>query len=298
MSDQVTFAHTLQFSTNVQHLLQQKGSKLRSAVMVGSHTGQGASPVEQIGAVAAQERTVRHGDTPILDTPHARRWVFPTDYEWGDMVDKQDIIRMLIDPKSPYTQAAVSAMNRKIDDVIIAAADGTATVGTISGGGNTTTEAFSNPGGTFTATSLSPLVLAEAWRRFANTNMNMEEEELYFVISPFQAQQLFGKTGTNQFTSQDFVNQKPLPNAMLPPFLGFNFIVSTRLTAVDADTTRCLAFAKSGIHLGIWNDVEVKADQRVDKGFNWQLYVRMTIGATRLENGRVMRIDIDTTAPS
>jgi hypothetical protein len=289
MSDQVTFAHVLQFTTNVKHKLQQMGSKLRDTVSTGSHVGQGAVPVEQIGAVTAQLRESRHGDTPILDTPHARRWVFPSDYEWGDMVDKQDVIRALIDPKSPYTEAGVNALGRQIDDAIIAAATATSTVGTIAGGGNTTTEAFDTTNfSVAAATGLTTIALRQVWLKFAAANLDMDREQIFVVIGPEQAAELFGVTN---FSSQDFVNQKPLPNASLPPFLGFNFRVSTRL-AFDAGTNirTCLAYARSGLHLGMWNDIEVKADQRADKGFNWQLYARATFGATRLEQGRVIRI--------
>jgi len=290
MSDQVTFAHVLQFTTNVKHKLQQMGSKLRGTVMTGQHVGKGAVPVEQIGSVVAQIRESRHSDTPILDTPHSRRWVFPTDYEWGDMVDKQDIIRMLIDPKSPYTEAAVNAMGRQVDDIIIAAATATSTVGAVTGGGDTTTEAFGAGFVVTAAGGLTNLVLADVWKRFATAELDMDREQMYFVISPREAEELFTTFGTT-YTSQDFVNQKPLPTGALPPHLGFNFIVSNRLVRT-AGVTRCIAYAKSGIHLGLWNDIEVKADQRVDKGFNWQLYVRMSAGATRLEQGRVIAVDV------
>jgi hypothetical protein len=296
MSDQVTFAHVLQFTTNTKHLLQQEGSKLRGSVSTGSHTGNGAVPVEQIGSVAAVPRTDRHSDTPILDTPHARRWVFPSDFEWGDMVDKQDIVRMLIDPKSPYTQAGVMALGRQIDDTVIAAATGTATVGTVAGGAATTTEAFDTTnfgveiGG---GTGLTLAKITETWRRFANANLDMDREQMFFVISPHQVEDLWQISGTVQsyYASKDFMNEQTLPNARVIPFLGFNFIVSTRLSSPAAGVTRCFAYAKSGLYLGLWNDIEVRADERADKGFNWQVYARMTIGATRLEQGRVIAVD-------
>ena len=290
MSDQVSFAHVLQFTTNVKHRLQQEGSKVRGLVSTGSHVGNGAVPVEQIGAVTAQERTTRHGDTPILDTPHSRRWVFPRDFEWGDMVDKQDLIRMLIDPKSPYTTAGVNALGRQIDDLLIAAAIGTSQVGTPAGGGATTPETFdlTNFRVAVGATGLTVAKLRTVWEKFANTNMDMDREEFYILIGPQQANNLFNET---QVVSFDFNNNKPLPNAKLTPFMGFNFIVTTRLPTQVATIRNAIAFTRSGLYLGLWNDIEVKADQRADKGFNWQLYSRMTVGATRLEQGRVIQID-------
>lgn len=61
-----------------------------------------------------------------MDTPHSRRMVTLSDYEWADLVDDQDKIRMLIDPTSEYAMAASWAFGRSKDDVIIAAALGTA----------------------------------------------------------------------------------------------------------------------------------------------------------------------------
>ena len=66
MSDQISTAFVQQYSTNVGLLLQQRGSKLRDSVSVGSYTGKAAKAVEQIGSVTAQPRTSRHSDTPLI----------------------------------------------------------------------------------------------------------------------------------------------------------------------------------------------------------------------------------------
>jgi len=129
MSFQVNTHFVQQYSTNVQLLLQQKGSKLRNAVTVGSYTGKAAKAVEQVGAVSAVKRTARHGDTPLISTPADARWVFPTDYEWADLIDDQDKLRMLIDPQSSYAQNGAYALGRAIDDEIISAMFGTSKTG-------------------------------------------------------------------------------------------------------------------------------------------------------------------------
>ena len=48
-----------EYSTNINLLLQQNGSKLSGTVMTGSHTGKQASPVDQVGAVEANRVTTR-----------------------------------------------------------------------------------------------------------------------------------------------------------------------------------------------------------------------------------------------
>ena len=134
MSTQITTAFVEQYSSNVSMLAQQMGSKLRGAVDVETIRGKHAF-FDQIGVTAAVVRSTRHGATPQVNTPHSRRRVGLADYEWADLIDDLDKVRMLVDPTSSYAKAAAAAMNRSIDDVIIAAIGGQAQTG-VSGGTN------------------------------------------------------------------------------------------------------------------------------------------------------------------
>ena len=128
MSTEITKAFVEQYSSNIQMLSQQKGSLLRDKVRLESVTGKNAF-FDQIGSVTATVRSTRHSNTPQADTPHSRRRVSLADYEFADLIDQQDKVRLLIDPTSSYAQAAAMAMGRAMDDVIIAAATGTAFTG-------------------------------------------------------------------------------------------------------------------------------------------------------------------------
>ena len=99
MSTQITTAFVEQYSSNVAMLAQQMGSRLRAAVDVENVTGKNAF-FDQVGVTAAQVRTSRHADTPQIDTPHSRRRLSLSSYEWADLIDEQDKVRMLIDPTS------------------------------------------------------------------------------------------------------------------------------------------------------------------------------------------------------
>ena len=117
MSQQITTAFVQQYSANVQMLSQQMGSRLRDAVRLETVVGKNAF-IDQIGSVTAQLRSSRHADTPQIDTPHQRRRLSIASYEFADLIDDQDKVRMLIDPTSSYAQAAAAAMGRAMDDVI------------------------------------------------------------------------------------------------------------------------------------------------------------------------------------
>ena len=128
MSTSITTAFVQQYSANVQMLSQQMGSRLRDAVRVENIVGKNAF-FDQVGVATAQLRTSRHADTPQMDTPHARRRVSLADYEYADLIDDQDKVRMLIDPTSSYAMASAAAMGRSMDDVLITAATGTSFTG-------------------------------------------------------------------------------------------------------------------------------------------------------------------------
>jgi len=50
-------------------------------------------------------------------------------------------------------------------------------------------------------------------------------------------------------------------------------------------------WAKSGMHLGVWGDIQTSISQRHDlQGEPWQAYVKMTMGATRLEEDKIVKI--------
>ena len=129
MSFNITTAFVQNYQSTVTMLLQQRGSKLRDAVTVGSYVGKAARAVDQIGPVTAQKVVGRHADTPMISTPHDARWIYPKDYEWADLIDDLDKLRMIADPSSAYAQNGAYALGRAIDDEIIGAFFGVAKTG-------------------------------------------------------------------------------------------------------------------------------------------------------------------------
>lgn len=111
MPDSITTAFVQQYKDNIRILFQQEGSKLREAVMMEDLQGE-IRYFERIAAVAAQLRTTRHGDTPLLDVDHSRRAVIGLDYEWASLIDRQDLLRTLINPQSSYVRSAAMALGR------------------------------------------------------------------------------------------------------------------------------------------------------------------------------------------
>lgn len=287
MSDQISTAFVQQYSTNVGLLLQQRGSKLRDAVSVGSYTGKAAKAVEQIGSVTAQPRTSRHSDTPLISTPHDARWVFPTDYEWADLIDDQDKLRMLIDPTSPYAINGAYALGRAMDNLIISAALGTAKTG--ENGTTSTVFDTSNQQVTVggTPTGLTVAKLRSAKKILLANEVDVEMDPLYIAVT---AKQLDDLLGTTEVTSSDYNTVKALVQGQVDTFMGFKFIHTELLGVNGSSHRRVVAWAKSGLHLGMWNDINSKIDQRADKSYATQVYVKGTFGATRTEEKKIVEI--------
>ena len=287
MSTQITTAFVNQFSSNVQLLSQQKGSLLRGAVSEESVTGEKAF-FDQVGSVAAVKRTSRHQDTSILDTPHSRRMVTMDTYEWADLIDDADKVRMLIDPTSTYAQAAAAAMGRAMDDSIIAAATGSSLTG--SSGGTTTDMTAGN----IIAHSSADLNIAKliAAKRILDNGSVDPSIQRYIAVAPAQVEALLG---TTQVTSSDFSNIKALVQGEVDTFMGFKFIMSTRL-AVASNIRTCFAWAEDGLKLAVGKDVMAKIDERADKSYSTQVFYCSTFGSTRMEEAKVVSVLCDESA--
>jgi hypothetical protein len=292
--DNITIANVQQYKANVELQLQQKESRLRGAVSTGSHVGKAASFIEQFGSATAVARTSRHADTPVLDLTQDKRWVFPLDYEWASLIDEQDKLRMIIDPTSPYAQAAHAAMSRQMDSVILAAVFGT----NFTGENGTTQETFGtlgsgaydvgvNTGGTASGLNVAKLQLGIRLLMTANKGELMEP--VYAAISGYEHDLLLKEI---QVVNKDYSNSARLEDGRVRTFMGTNFILSELLT-VTAGNRLIPMWLKSGLYLGIWNDLEAKVSERADKGYATQVYVRMTLGASRTQLGKSIRINCD-----
>ena len=279
MSSQITTAFVQQYSANIQMLSQQMGSLLRDKVRQESVVGKNAF-FDQVGSVTAQLKTSRHSDTPQIDTPHSRRRVSLADYEYADLIDQQDKVRLLIDPTSSYAQAAAFAMGRAMDDVIIAAATGTAFTGETGATSEAAQTAIAAGG---TGLTIAKLRTAKQTFDLASVDPSIPR---HIIVGPEQITNLLG---TTEVTSSDFNTVKALANGEVNSFLGFNFTVSNRLAKSGNDRT-CIAFAQDGITLGIGKDVNARIDERADKSYATQVYYCMSIGATRMEEAKVLGI--------
>ncbi len=284
MSFEISDHFVKQFTTNVELLLQQQNSVFASAVTHGMYTGEAAQVVKQFDTVSFHEKVGRGTDTQWDSINHKQRWVFPTDYTLALPVDKEDELRMLDSPLSPYAASMRAAWARNVDDVIIAAALGTAYTG--KNGSTSTSFDSANQQIAASATGLTLAKLRSA-RKILRAALVDPSDELYIAVT---AEEIDDLLGTTEVTSADYNSVKALVAGDVDTFMGFKFLHTERLLADGSSNTRVIAWAKSGLHLGQWNGLESRVGERADKNYAMQVFMRGTIGATRTQEAKVVEI--------
>jgi hypothetical protein len=290
VSQLITTHFVQQYTSNVALLLQQRGSKLRDSVMQGSYTGKQGAVVDQIGQVTARKRTTRYPDLTPDDTPTDRRWVYPSDYDWNDLIDSIDKLRMLTNPQSSYVTNGTYALGRAMDDEIITAYFAAAKTGE-TGATNTAFPAGQQVAVNFGAagnTGLTIPKLREAKRLLIAAQVDLENDPITAVLTSTQHDNMLGEA---QAISLDYNDKPVLKEGKITSFMGIDFKLCERLQLDGTGYRRIPCYAKSGMHLGIWEDIKAHVSQREDKaGLPWQVYVYGTFGATRIEELKIVEI--------
>lgn len=319
MSFEITQAFVQQYRDNVVHLAQQKGSRLRSTIKTTPDIIGMNYYFERIGATAVQVKQSRHSPTPLISTPHSRRRVTMTTYQWGDLVDNDDKLKVLINPESEYVVAGKNAFGRVMDDIIIAGAlgpsfsgsDGQTAVNIPSTDGPAGTGQYvadtplandlTIQAGTDDGGGLSPQRLRQIKFYFDKQDVDPDEER-YAVVS---AEAIRNMLTFVEVTSADYNTVKALAEGAIDTYMGFKFILSNRLPVVgtpsalqytypavggistDGDRL-CLFYTRTGIGLATQEEVKTEIAKRPDMSFSTQVYMEMVMGCTRIEEARVV----------
>lgn len=290
MSVNLVNLYVSQFSANIQLLLQQKLSKFRPYVMSGNHVGKQASPVDQIGAVAMQPVSGRFQPMGRVDAAVDRRWVFPSDFDLNQLIDSFDKLKLLSDPQSSYVQNAVQAANRQFDDLIVSAFFGTSKTGE-TGSTSTTFPAANIVAEDFAAAADNGLTMAklkEGRRLLRSFFVDLESEDIAFAITSKQESDLLNEA---QVINLDYNDRPVLVDGHISRVLGMDVVYCERLSLTDTDDRQIPMWAKSGMYLGVWQDIKTSISQRNDlQGEPWQAYVYMSAGSSRLEENKIVQI--------
>lgn len=290
MSNLITVARVQQYRNNVEIKYQRMGSLLRDSVRYQEIKAK-YHFWELLAQTAAVKKTTRHGATILVNSQHQRRRSEFSDYEWADLIDSEDKLRMLIEPESDYVTNAAYAMGRALDTEIIAAFDATAYEGET--GSTSTAWATEAPAANIIANGGTGLTVGKLRSAMqALDSANVPNGDRFIAISPIGKQDLLEDA---QVTSTDFNTVRALVNGEIDTYMGFKFIVHTGLS--KASNIRTLwAWHKNAIGVHTPNELSVDVGPRRDLSNSTQVLVKGSYGAVRIQASGVVQIDIDESA--
>ncbi len=285
----VTAAYVDSFEATVRQLAQQKNSRLRMCVTEVSNQSKSHN-WERLAASTARTKTSARMVSPAGGNGSGavgatdglawtRRATTIATYDTGEVIEKENIVQMLVDPKSATTENLVMNMQRKIDDIVIAAATAAAS----DGAGGTVAFGAGQIVGDYTTEITLDLIL-QVDEIFVSNDVDPDEPK-YFVIGPKQKRKLMQLI---EVTSKDFQDKQALATGYLPDFMGFNWIVSNRLVVPTTNQLDCLAFTRKALGLHVAGDIDVSVAERPDMSFAWQVYMMMNMAAVRVEDEHIV----------
>lgn len=289
MTITVEAAYIETFESNVRQLAQQKISRLRMSTTEINRQSEKHN-WDRLAASSARLKDVPRKVSPsggdgsgaVGSTDGlgwTRRNTIIKVYDTGEVIEPEDIVQMLIDPKNASTENLVMNMARQVDDIIITAATGVAA----DGAGGTVAFPAGQEVGDFTD-EISLDFILEVDEKFYENDVDPDEPR-YFVIGPKQRRKLLQLI---EVTSSDFQARQALATGYLPDFMGFNWIVSNRLLVPTADQLSCLAFTKRALGLHVAGDITSRVAERPDMSFAWQCYLMLQMDCVRVEDEHIV----------
>lgn len=291
--DEIPKHYQPMFTQNVEMLVQKSGSILFPTFSHGVYKGESAEVVKQFGpTVARRGDNSRHGDTPIMTTPRDQRWVFPEVVDWGDLFDRNDLMKQLIDPTSPITTNAKNAVGRALDEIGIEAFFGDAKTG--KNGGTTTQFDDTNmlvdvDVGSNAATGMNVAKIIRGRRLLRAQYAITATDDLHVALASQQEEELFND---DRFVNTRYRRSAVLEDADSNEFFRCHFHYLEELPYDPAHATYrwCPMWVQSGMHFGMWENLTVEIGKNPNKKFNWQLYIWQRLGATRVQEKKVVKI--------
>ena len=326
MSQNVSNLQVKSFGQNFYTNVELAGGKLRPNItLVGTQFGtmpyreSGIYPVFA-GGGRPTERKTRFGDSPVTEADYANRKVTRKFFDDGFFIDWQDVQQIAVDLKAPKMQNSLNKFKREEDILIMQAALGAAAGGLL---GETSVP--------FTTTNVIPVTTGKATgnagmnyvkfialkSELAKANVDIEYgPKPVIVMSP--QQYYLELMQDEKFINSDY---KPLAVAQagssVVSFLDCTIVVMNNVpymttagtganvaaadftatgASVDTDTTdirACFAFMPDSIMLEIAPEVEAAIAPVITKGNNPYAYVKMGMGAVRMEEAKVWLVPCD-----
>lgn len=297
MTIQIDPAQVVQFSSQVDVAVQQMKPRLKPHVQMTKVTGRDATH-EGMGTIEMVEVTSRHQKTVGQDVASTRRRIRMREFRATVYLDKFDELTTIIGPNSKYAQVLAYAAMRKFDALVVEAA-----LASVYTGKDMTTVVTAAADGVLTVDATSGLTVdksSEIQENFINNDVTTDDETVpvLFLGTGDEHTQLKGE---QQFTSEDYVDNKPFVGGRLKQFDGMNLVLyghktnGNNILSVTGSTRKCIAMTGGGmqyaVEVGMLQDVGIQVNDRPDLNNLTQLQASLFMGATRTQGARVQQVN-------
>lgn len=332
MSENLLYTYVTGFDRSIRETVETVGGKLRPYVQLASGDLYREEGVYQrtTGGGLPQKKTNRFGDSPVSELDYSRRRVSRNPFEDGQFMDWADVVRMGTDPRSNKLTAMRNKFLRQEDIILDQAILGTAKGGdngetdvkfTRGGTVDNIVPVTTGAASGVTNAGFNYDKFTSALEKFGTNNVDLE---MYTPVFKLSYKQWFDMMQDDKFINFDYTGAGPIDGmrpTMVKDYMGCKFIFSnivpyTDSTPTDEDSFKiadtdintgtgswtdtdstdiraCYAFVQDAALLEINPDITTKIDERADKGFNWYAYLKMDLGAVRMEEEKVVAIPCD-----
>jgi hypothetical protein len=296
VNNTLTAAHVQQFHDGFVLAAQQMESRLESTV-TGRGMITGASfTANDMGAVEAQQVTERYGNTELTVPDHGTRLAVLSDWDLALPVDKYDLLKLIANPQGDYLRSAMAAHNRRKDLIIYNAlinAAQRAQQSTVVGN-HTAYSAQALPGNQIIlngGTGLTKAKIIQARARFrANEADEYAGETLYALYNDKALSDIL--SDINLTTADQLAVKMIQQGDVARSWMGFTWVpYNMPVGAAVASMFSTVFYSKSSVHFGIGENITTDIGPRRDKRNMIQVYTAMSLGAVRVNEQKVVRVD-------
>jgi hypothetical protein len=279
------------FRDSVRQLAQQKTSKTRGWCDQFSQEAETGN-WDRLGAGEAvvKPRLTATGDG--TGRVWSRRIAVATPWKDDEVTEVEDPSMMLVDPNSNLVTSLGYSMGRKMDDIVLTAAMGGALNSVRDGAGANAPTTIAVPASQTVGDWTAPIsfdAITEVLEIFNENDVDMDEAKVA-IIGPRQVRELMNLT---EQTSSDYVQAQALQqNGIVPNWMGFTWIMSTRLyfnAPVPAATEQtCVFMTRKAMGFHIPQDITAFVERDPSINYAWRPYCQFTAGAVRVEDKQLV----------
>lgn len=285
------------FSDDVIYRLTQRDSRVAGLCARVETTSAETHTFERIGGeleLTAKGRD-QNTDDKAQDPTWDRRQVNIATFDMALFHEFDDLYKIIVNPQPFYKEKVVETVNKKKDAIVYAAAVGNASQITTAPDGTKVTSSVALPASQVinkdVGTADSGVNVDKLTEARGLNLVNENESRMTCIIDGESYKELLKDV---KAVNGDYINGRPLTSGDLGELLGFDFTVYNRVdgAGTPADPKKVLLMDSEAVAVATGPEaVKMRADERKDKSYKWQLYVALTMAAVRLEEERVIVIE-------